>query len=132
MPTQAAIKAEDTLIHVLWINAGLSCDGDSVALTAATQPSIEEIAMGASPRSPADRRALAAHRLRVRAQRWGRRLPRVVLQGRPRRARAVRAGRRRVHPQRAAPRGGLLVWLRQRPRHRPADDHERVARPART
>jgi len=33
----------DTLMHILWINTGLSCDGDSVALTAATQPSIEEI-----------------------------------------------------------------------------------------
>src|SRR6516162_9266245 len=44
MPTEAAVKAEETLIHVLWINAGLSCDGDSVALTAATQPSVEEIA----------------------------------------------------------------------------------------
>jgi hydrogenase small subunit len=32
-------------IHVLWINCGLSCDGESVALTAATQPSIEEIAL---------------------------------------------------------------------------------------
>ena len=44
--------AEDTLVHVLWINAGLSCDGDSVALTAATQPSIEEIALGALPGLP--------------------------------------------------------------------------------
>ena len=40
------------LIHVLWINAGLSCDGDSVALTAATQPSVEEIALGALPGLP--------------------------------------------------------------------------------
>ena len=39
---------------MLWINAGLSCDGDSVALTAATQPSIEEIALGALP-GPAHR-----------------------------------------------------------------------------
>ncbi|MFD0592877.1 hypothetical protein ACFQZ4_10225 [Catellatospora coxensis] len=39
-------------IHILWINAGLSCDGDSVALTAATQPSIEEIALGALPGLP--------------------------------------------------------------------------------
>ena len=46
------LKAEETLIHVLWINAGLSCDGDSVALTAATQPSIEEIALGALPGLP--------------------------------------------------------------------------------
>ena len=52
MPTTEAIRAEDTLIHVLWINAGLSCDGDSVALTAATQPTIEEIALGALPGLP--------------------------------------------------------------------------------
>ena len=41
MPTAEAVKAEETLIHVLWINAGLSCDGESVALTDATQPIIE-------------------------------------------------------------------------------------------
>jgi hydrogenase small subunit len=39
-------------VHLLWINAGLSCDGDSVALTAATQPSIEEIVLGALPGLP--------------------------------------------------------------------------------
>ena len=44
--------ATETVIHILWINAGLSCDGDSVALTAATQPSIEEIALGALPGLP--------------------------------------------------------------------------------
>ena len=43
---------DETVIHILWINAGLSCDGDSVALTAATQPSIEEIALaGFNPNS---------------------------------------------------------------------------------
>ncbi len=52
MPSAEAIAAEDTLVHVLWINAGLSCDGDSVALTGATQPSIEEIALGALPGLP--------------------------------------------------------------------------------
>ena len=53
MPTaEAARRPKKTLIHVLWINAGLSCDGDSVALTAATQPSIEEIALGALPGLP--------------------------------------------------------------------------------
>src|SRR5215831_12425772 len=40
------------VVHILWINAGLSCDGDSVALTAATQPSIEEIVLGALPGLP--------------------------------------------------------------------------------
>jgi len=49
---EAELAAEEVLIHVLWINAGLSCDGDSVALTAATQPSIEEIALGALPGLP--------------------------------------------------------------------------------
>ena len=49
VPSGAADEPE---VHVLWINCGLSCDGDSVALTAATQPSIEEIALGALPGLP--------------------------------------------------------------------------------
>jgi hydrogenase small subunit len=40
------------VVHILWINSGLSCDGDSVALTAAMQPSIEEIVLGALPGLP--------------------------------------------------------------------------------
>ena len=36
-------------VHVLWITAGLGCDGDSVSITAATQPSIEDVIMGAIP-----------------------------------------------------------------------------------
>jgi hydrogenase small subunit len=39
-------------ITVLWITAGLGCDGESVALTAATQPSIEDIVMGGLPGVP--------------------------------------------------------------------------------
>jgi hydrogenase small subunit len=39
-------------IAVLWITAGLGCDGESVALTAATQPSIEEIVLGGLPGLP--------------------------------------------------------------------------------
>jgi len=39
-------------IHILWITAGLGCDGDSVSITAATQPSIEEIILGAIPGLP--------------------------------------------------------------------------------
>src|SRR5215470_9409086 len=49
---KAPSPPDETVVHVLWINAGLSCDGDSVALTAATQPSIEEIAMSALPGLP--------------------------------------------------------------------------------
>jgi len=48
----ATQKPEDQVVHVLWINAGLSCDGDSVSLTAATLPSVEDIAMGALPGLP--------------------------------------------------------------------------------
>jgi hypothetical protein len=36
-------------IDVLWINAGLSCDGDTIAMTAATQPSIEDLILGNLP-----------------------------------------------------------------------------------
>ncbi|HEX4124698.1 MAG TPA: hypothetical protein VHY37_08230 [Tepidisphaeraceae bacterium] len=39
-------------IHVLWITAGLSCDGDSVSITAATQPSIEDVILGMIPGLP--------------------------------------------------------------------------------
>jgi hydrogenase small subunit len=39
-------------VDVLWITAGLSCDGDTVAITAATQPSIEDVALGAIPGLP--------------------------------------------------------------------------------
>lgn len=39
-------------IPILWITAGLGCDGESVALTSATQPSIEDIVMGGMPFLP--------------------------------------------------------------------------------
>jgi hydrogenase small subunit len=39
-------------IHVLWITAGLGCDGDTIAMTAATQPSIEDVVLGAMPWIP--------------------------------------------------------------------------------
>jgi hydrogenase small subunit len=39
-------------IDVLWITAGLSCDGDTVAVTAATQPSIEDLVLGVLPGVP--------------------------------------------------------------------------------
>src|SRR5205085_6846014 len=39
-------------IDVLWITAGLGCDGDTVSITAATQPSIEDIVLGAIPGIP--------------------------------------------------------------------------------
>jgi hydrogenase small subunit len=49
-PTQST--EDESVVHILWLNGGLGCDGDSVALTAATQPSIEEIVLGALPGLP--------------------------------------------------------------------------------
>jgi hydrogenase small subunit len=39
-------------VDILWITAGLGCDGDSISITAATQPSIEEVVLGAIPGLP--------------------------------------------------------------------------------
>jgi hydrogenase small subunit len=39
-------------IHVLWITAGLGCDGDTIAITAATQPSLEDLVLGIIPGIP--------------------------------------------------------------------------------
>ena len=39
-------------VHIVWITAGLGCDGDSVSITAATQPSIEDVLLGAIPGLP--------------------------------------------------------------------------------
>src|ERR1700726_62330 len=39
-------------VHILWITAGLGCDGDSVSVTAASQPSIEDVLLGAIPGLP--------------------------------------------------------------------------------
>ncbi len=39
-------------IDVLWVTAGLSCDGDTVSVTAATQPSIEDLVLGVLPGVP--------------------------------------------------------------------------------
>ena len=39
-------------IDVLWITAGLGCDGDTISVTAATQPSLEDLVLGAIPGIP--------------------------------------------------------------------------------
>ena len=39
-------------VHVLWISEGMSCDGDSVSITAATLPSIEDVLLGNIPGLP--------------------------------------------------------------------------------
>ena len=49
-PNQATTEA--ITAHVLWITVGLSCEGDSVAMTSATNPSLEDIITGAIPGMP--------------------------------------------------------------------------------
>jgi hydrogenase small subunit len=39
-------------VHIVWMTSGLGCDGDSVSITAATQPSIEDLLLGAIPGLP--------------------------------------------------------------------------------
>jgi hydrogenase small subunit len=39
-------------MDVLWITAGLGCDGDTISITAATQPSLEDILLGGIPWIP--------------------------------------------------------------------------------
>jgi len=49
-------RTGDTLpvadITILWLTAGLGCDGDTIAMTAATQPSLEDLLGGALPWTP--------------------------------------------------------------------------------
>lgn len=39
-------------IDILWLSAGLGCDGDTIALTAATRPSLEDLLAGVVPDVP--------------------------------------------------------------------------------
>jgi hydrogenase small subunit len=47
-----SVSLSGEVLHILWMNGGLSCDGESVALTAAAQPSIEDIVLGSLPGLP--------------------------------------------------------------------------------
>jgi hydrogenase small subunit len=49
-PNQA--QTEAITAHVLWVTVGLSCEGDSVAMTSAVNPSLEDIITGAIPGMP--------------------------------------------------------------------------------
>jgi hydrogenase small subunit len=39
-------------VHIVWMTAGLGCDGDSISMTAASQPSIEDVLLGGIPGLP--------------------------------------------------------------------------------
>ncbi len=45
-------ETEQITAHVIWMTSGLSCDGDSVAMTSATSPSLEDIILGIIPGMP--------------------------------------------------------------------------------
>ena len=45
-------ETERKTIHVLWMTTGLSCEGDSLAMTSATSPSLEDIVAGVIPGMP--------------------------------------------------------------------------------
>jgi hydrogenase small subunit len=49
-PRQA--ETERLLVHVIWMTSGLGCDGDTVAMTAATSPRLEDLIRGAIPGMP--------------------------------------------------------------------------------
>ena len=51
-PYAAQKNTEAVTAHVLWMTTGLSCEGDSVAMTAATNPSLEDIILQAIPGMP--------------------------------------------------------------------------------
>ena len=114
-------------VHILWISEGMSCDGDSVSITAASQPSIEDVLLGAIPGLP--KVHLHNKVLSPDARRRG--VPQAVPPGRQGRARrAVRARHRGLDPQREDQRRGLLDLVRQRPGDGRAADDQLVDRPA--
>lgn len=39
-------------VHILWISEGMSCDGDTVSITASSQPAIEDVVAGLIPGLP--------------------------------------------------------------------------------
>src|SRR3954465_6986980 len=52
MTAEAEAAAGVDEVHILWISEGMSCDGDTVSITAASQPSIEDVVLGLIPGLP--------------------------------------------------------------------------------
>lgn len=51
-PIQARRPPDVKEVHILWMTAFLGCDGDSISVTGASLPSIEDIVLGAIPGLP--------------------------------------------------------------------------------
>ena len=45
-------ETERQTVHIIWMTSGLGCDGDTVAMTAATKPSLEDLLTRALPGMP--------------------------------------------------------------------------------
>ena len=78
-PYSAQKQTEAITAHVLWMTTGLSCEGDSVAMTSATNPSLEDIILQAIPGMPKvqSRKAWEKQAERMRAET----LEKVVFRG---------------------------------------------------
>jgi hydrogenase small subunit len=50
--TPGQAHTERLVVHVIWMTSGLGCDGDTIAMTAATSPSLEDLLRGAIPGMP--------------------------------------------------------------------------------
>jgi hydrogenase small subunit len=48
----AAGPPDQALVHVVWMTTGLGCDGDTLAMTSATSPAIEDLLTGTLPGMP--------------------------------------------------------------------------------
>ena len=118
-------RSERQLVHVVWMTSGLGCDGDTVALTAATSPSLEDLLTGAIPGMP----GVVIYNPML-AFETGEDLMRAWYDARARPARPLRARARGLGAQRGDQRRGPLGRLRRRPSDGPADHHLLVDRPA--
>src|ERR1700722_10551967 len=102
-------------VHIVWMTAGLGCDGDSVSITAATQPSIEDVILGAIPGLPKvhiHNPVLAYENGDEFLKYW------------------YMAAEGKLDPQREDQEGSLLGRVRNRSSYQAADHHLRVAGPA--
>ena len=106
--------------------SGLGCDGDSIAMTAATNPSLEDLLRGSLPGDAADHPLQPGARVRDRRRVHARVVRRRGGQARPVHPRAGGLGAERGDQRRRA-----LGRDGRRPRDRAADPHQHLDRPPR-
>jgi hypothetical protein len=119
--TQKAPKISE--VHVLWLNDGMSCDGDSVSITAASDPSIEDIVLGAIPGLP----KVHLHN-RVLSYEVGDEMMQYFHKAANGELENFVVVIGRLDPERETERRGLLGGLWHQPDHGRTDPHHRMAR----